>query len=85
MIKEVALKEIELANEGGRNANLRGASLCGADLRSADLCDASLPSSTTVLLATWGSLSDELTLEGMRYDAYNHPDPYAFDRWADGG
>ena len=78
---------------GERNfagANLRGANLRGANLRSADLTDADLtgvqwPAPTSVLLAFWSDVSDQLCLELMRYDAANHPDPSAFDRWAAGG
>ena len=75
----------DLCSANLRYADLRYANLCYADLCYANLCYADLPSPTMVLLANWGDLSDELTLEGMRYDAHNHPDPYAFDRWADGG
>ncbi len=38
-----------------------------------------------LLLCDWGGVSDELTLELMRYDASNHPDPSKFTEWAEGG
>ena len=63
-----------------RSANLRSADLCSADLRSADL-----PAPTMLLLAAWYSVSAELTLKLMRYDAANHPEPDKFDEWAKGG
>ena len=37
------------------------------------------------LLANWFSVSAELTVELMRYDASNHPEPSKFDDWAKGG
>ena len=64
--------------------NLRGANLSGADLREANLSRANLPSPTVVLLATWGDLSQQLCADLMLFDARNHPDPTAFDRWANG-
>ena len=33
------------------------------------------------LLANWGTCSDELTIELMRYDASNHEDGSSFDTW----
>ncbi len=44
-----------------------------------------LPSPIQLLQCNWGKVSDELTLELMRYDASNHPDPKKFDSWAKGG
>jgi len=82
------------------NANLHGAHLCGANLTGANLAsanltfclltganlkDANLPSPTTVLLADWERLSYDLTADLMVWDSLNHPDPTAFDRWANGG
>ena len=76
-------------------ASLRGSDLSGSDLREArvvlasfdraTLRGAQLPPPREMLLANWGELSDELTADLMRYDAANHPDPGAFDRWAAGG
>ena len=83
-----------------RLANLRDAVLCRADLRGAVLCRADLrranlrgskvygvrwPAPTAVLLAEWGELSDDLTRDLMRFDAWCHPDPSRFDAWANGG
>ena len=68
------------ANLSGANlpwANLSGANLSGADLRY-------IPA-PLVLLAQWGELPDALTLDLMRYDAANHPEPERFLRWADDG
>ena len=71
-------------------ANLRGADLYGADLRGADLRGANLefhqfPSIRLISSITLGGLSDLLTLELMRRDAYAHPRPEKFDGWAKGG
>ena len=63
-------------------ANLRGASFARTNLYGADLTGALLPSPLMVLQCHWGTCSDELTVELMRYDAANHPDPGAFDAWA---
>ncbi len=67
------------------NADLWYADLSNANLSNADLSNANLPAPTAVLLANWGEVSDELTLELMRYDAEHHQDPEAFDKWAAGG
>jgi len=64
-----------------RNVNLWGTNLQGADLQGADLQGAWLPAPTMVLLAKWGQLSPELTIDLMAYDASNHPNPSAFTRW----
>ena len=61
-----------------------------ADLQKADLQGAKVhnirwPSPAMVLLAEWGQLSDDLTLDLMRLDAWGHPDPKAFDHWVEGG
>jgi Pentapeptide repeats (8 copies) len=79
---------LEGANLRGANlegANLEGANLEGANLEGANLEGANLPSPAEVLSAVWGELSDELTADLMRYDAFFHPDPAAFTRWAQGG
>ena len=83
-----------------RGAHLGGAYLVGADLGGADLRDANLrgaylrgakvhavhwPAPTVVLLANWDLLDDALTADLMRLDAWCHPDPEAFCRWAEGG
>jgi hypothetical protein len=68
-----------------RYADLQSADLQSANLRSADLRSADLPAPAMMLLASWGSVSDDLCRDLMRYDAANHPDPTAFDRWAAGG
>jgi hypothetical protein len=68
-----------------RSANLEGANLEGANLEGANLEGANLPSPAEVLSARWGELSDELTADLMRYDAFFHPNPEAFTKWATGG
>ena len=76
------------ANLGYANlgyANLGYADLRYANLGYANLGYANLPSPTMVLLAVWGELSPELTADLMLFDASAHPDPSAFDRWAQGG
>ena len=78
-----------------RGADLQGADLRGADLRGADLQGAYLrgakiefhqfPSIRLLSSIPLGVLSDQLTLELMRRDAYAHPHPEKFDEWAKGG
>jgi hypothetical protein len=68
-----------------RYADLRYANLSSANLSSANLRYANLPAPTMLLLAAWDVVSAELTLELMRYDASNHPEPSKFDEWAKGG
>ena len=78
-----------------QNASLRGADLRGANLQSAsrryarlqnaDLRGAWFPAPTMLLQCEWGRCSDKLTLWLMRLDASCHPDPGAFDRWAEEG
>lgn len=67
------------------SANLSCANLSCAKLSYANLSYANLPPPPIVLLANWGELSEKLTVELMRYDAANHPDPSTFDDWAKGG
>lgn len=57
------------------------ANLRYADLRSADLRSAHNVAPTQLLLLNWGSVSDELCVELMRYDASNHSDRSKFDDW----
>ena len=81
-------------------ANLSGADLSraylyGADLSRANLSGANLyrtkiefiklPSIKMLASFDIGSLSDSLTLELMRRDAWAHPKPELFDAWANGG
>ena len=79
------LRGADLQGANLPEADLQGANLQGADLRWANLQGAKLPSSTMLLLCTWGAVSAELTTELMRYDASNHPNPSDFDKWAQGG
>jgi len=74
------LIEANLTNANLANSNLTFCALTGANLK-----DAQLPSPTMVLLADWGSLSDELTADLMVWNSLNHPNPDAFRIWADGG
>lgn len=67
------------------NANLSNTNLTFCSLMGANLKHAQLPSPTMVLLADWGSPSDELTADLMVWDSLNHPNPDAFKVWADGG
>ena len=82
------LYNANLYNANLRYANLRYADLSYADLRYADLQGAKVygvkwPAPTSVLLASWGTVSDLLCVDLMCYDAYNHADPYSFDVWKD--
>ncbi len=79
------LRHADLSNANLSGANLRHADLSNANLWHADLSGADLPSPTTVLLANWGEVSDDLTLGLMRYDAEHHEDPETFDKWTKSG
>jgi len=79
------LRYADLYGANLRGADLSGADLYGADLYGADLYGANLSAPTMLLLATWGTLSDELTADLMLLDASAHPNPEAFQKWADGG
>ena len=78
--KRLNLCGADLGEANLRGANLRGADLCGANLRGANL-----PCPPMMLMASWGTVSDALTLSLMRYDAANHPHPEKFLAWAEGG
>ena len=76
------------ANLGGAylgDAYLGGANLGDAYLVGANLVDVRGLVPAVVLLASWGTVSPDLCRDLMRWDADNHPDPGAFDRWAAGG
>jgi len=66
-------------------ANLSGANLNGADLRRAKIEFYLFPSIRLLSTMPLDGLSDKLTLELMRRDAYAHPYPERFDEWAKGG
>lgn len=66
-------------------ADLRGANLWEVTFDGADLRGAYLPSPAMVLSANWGDLSDQLTADLMLLDSLSHPNPEAFEDWADGG
>ena len=66
-------------------ANLRSAYLRAANLRSADLEFYQFPSIRLLSSMPLGQLSDKLTLELMRRDAYAHPNPNAFNSWSKNG
>ena len=85
---EGTVAEVVAANKADLSeANLRWADLSEADLRGANLSGANLSCipAPLVLLARWGELPDALTLDLMRYDASNHPEPTRFVQWGGGG
>jgi hypothetical protein len=94
-LRDADLRNADLRNADLRGADLRNADLRGADLKYADLRDADLtgtkirfpffPSVTFLGSIPLFELSDKLTLELMRRDAYGHPSPERFDVWAKGG
>ena len=84
-LRSADLRYANLSSANLSSADLSSADLRSANLRSADLSYADLPSPTMLLLAAWYSVSAELTLKLMRYDAANHPEPDKFDEWAKGG
>ncbi len=72
------------ANLSGANlsgANLYGANLYGASLNGASLNGATGICPSTMLLAHWNCVSDELCKKLMAYDAQNHPNPELFNVW----
>ena len=79
------LSEADLSGADLSRANLSGADLSGADLSRANLSGADLPAPTMLLLASWGACSPELTLDLMRFNAANHPNPSKFVEWANVG
>ena len=93
-LREAGLREADLYRADLREADLRGADLRGAGLHEADLRGAGLyrariefnlfPSIRLLSSINLGTLSDKLTLELMRRDAYAHPHPERFDEWAKG-
>jgi len=76
------LQWADLREANLHRANLRGADLHRANLRGADLQWADLPPVTMILLCSWGKVNDDLTLDLMRWDAWNHSNGQeAFDTW----
>jgi hypothetical protein len=84
-LRGASLYGADLEDANLRGADLEDANLHGANLEDANLHGANLPSPTAMLLAYWGSVSNALCVDLMRFDAWCHDDPAAFDRWADGG
>lgn len=86
------LSEANLHGADLRGADLRGADLSGANLSRADLRwanlsranlrGADLPSPTLMLLASWGSVSEQLCADLMEFDAWCHGNRDAFNIWA---
>ena len=84
------LRRANLWGANLRRADLWGADLRGADLRGADPRGAKIefhqfPSIRLISSMFLGKLSDKITLELMRRDAWGHPYPEKFDDWANGG
>jgi len=90
------LQDANLRYANLRYADLQGADLQDADLQGADLQDANLRYATNLVFLTIPNISllstiplnnlpDYLTLELMRRDAFSHPNPILFDKWAKTG
>jgi len=79
------LYEADLSGANLRGANLSGADLSGANLSGANLSRANLGIPSNILQVNWGICSDMLTIDLMRYDAANHPEPDKFIEWSFGG
>uniref|UniRef100_A0A6M3J1A1 Pentapeptide repeat-containing protein n=2 Tax=viral metagenome TaxID=1070528 RepID=A0A6M3J1A1_9ZZZZ len=77
--------ESDLREADLREADLREANLMHADLREADLEFYQFPSIRLLSSIALEDLSDKLTLELMRRDAYAHPQSNLFDEWANDG
>ena len=84
-LQSANLQSANLHSANLHSADLRWANLQSANLQSANLQSANLPSPTMILLASWGEVSEKLCADLMMYDASNHPDRTAFDKWAKGG
>ena len=89
-LRDANLRGADLYGADLRDADLRGADLRSADLRDAVLCGATIefhqfPSIRLLSSISLGNLSDKLTLELMRRDAFAHPKPEKFKEWAKGG
>lgn len=89
-LRDTMLNSSNLQYASLDDANLEGACLTsswlyGTSLSGANLKGTRLPSPTMVLLADWRELSDQLTADLMLWDSLNHPNPKAFDDWAEGG
>ena len=84
-LREADLNGADLREADLREADLRGAYLNGADLRGAKIEFYLLPSIKMLASLELNELSDTLTLELMRRDAWAHPQPDLFDTWASGG
>jgi len=64
---------------------LRDSDLSGSDLSNAKVEFHLFPSIRLLSSIHLGTISDSLTLELMRRDAYAHPHPEKFDKWEKGG
>ena len=85
-LSEANLTGADLSGANLRNAALRRADLTWANLIGAKVSEKTMwPAPTMLLLARWGTVSDKLCIELMRYDAANHLQPEAFNVWAKGG
>ena len=79
------LSRADLSRTNLSRADLRGAYLREADLRGANIEFYKFPSIRLISSIPLGNLSNKLTLELMRRDAYAHPKPEKFKEWAKGG
>jgi len=79
------LRSADLSSANLSSANLSSADLSYADLSSANLRSAHNVAPTQLLLLNWGKVSDELCVELMRWDAWNHSDRSKFDEWLENG
>ena len=79
-----SVKELIKKNMNLPRANLYEANLYGANLSGAKIEFHKFPSIRLLSSMPLGRLSDNLTLELMRRDAFGHPKPELFDAWANG-
>ena len=89
-LRHADLTYADLTSANLRHADLTYADLTSANLRHADLTSAKIefyqfPSIRLLSSIPLRQLSDQLTLELMRRDAYSHPYPDKFNNWAKNG
>jgi hypothetical protein len=85
-LQDANLQDADLRYADLQDANLQDANLHYADLRGAtNLVFLAIPNISLLSTMFLNNLPDYLTLELMRRDAFSHPNPELFDKWAETG